>query len=191
VIEAYSTPNFLFCCFVATQLARKLQREQTKQLRPTQSIIYVPSQVNRFQKIILVIVKYKYLESCSGDFTLQNLILRTRSCDTGFITQSSWVFHFHPSIMVGWKCFVPQLYQLRRGISGGAILKYFDMIHNGGRYWIWFWSALGKFMFERRAKVSTFFGRTLKVMCVLYSNTRCFKWEHMAHTPQMWGLCLF
>ena len=36
--------------------------------RPTQSIMYVPLQVNRFQESILLIVKYKYLKSCSGDF---------------------------------------------------------------------------------------------------------------------------
>jgi len=29
----------------------------------------------------------QYLKSCSGDFILQNLILRTRLCGTGFITQ--------------------------------------------------------------------------------------------------------
>jgi len=51
-------------------------------------IILVPFDLNRFQKSILLIVKYKYLKSCS----LQNLILRTRSCSTGFITQSCWVF---------------------------------------------------------------------------------------------------
>jgi len=62
--------------------------------RPTQSMIHVPSLVNRFQNMILLIVQYKYLKSCSGDFILQNLILRTRSCGTGFITHSSWVLHF-------------------------------------------------------------------------------------------------
>ena len=36
--------------------------------RPTQSIMYVPLQVNRFQKSILLIIQYKYLKSCSGDF---------------------------------------------------------------------------------------------------------------------------
>ena len=36
--------------------------------RLTQSIMYVPLQVNRFQKSILVIVQYKYLRSCSEDF---------------------------------------------------------------------------------------------------------------------------
>ena len=63
--------------------------------RPTQSIIYVPLQVIRFQKTILLIVQYKYLKSCSGYFILQNLILRIRSCGTSCITQCSWVFHFH------------------------------------------------------------------------------------------------
>jgi len=101
--------------------------------RPTQSIIYVPLQVNRFQKSVWLIVQYKCLKSCSGDLILQNLILRTRSCGTSFITQSSWVFHFHPTIMAGWTCFVPQLYQPRRGISEGPALKYVYMNHWDGR----------------------------------------------------------
>jgi len=36
--------------------------------RPTQSIMYVPLQVNRSQKCILLTVQYKYIKSCSGDF---------------------------------------------------------------------------------------------------------------------------
>jgi len=59
-------------------------------LRPTQSIIYVHLQENWFQKSILLIVQYKYLNSYSGDFILQNLIIPTRSCGTGVITPSSW-----------------------------------------------------------------------------------------------------
>ena len=42
---------------------------------------------------------------------LHNLIRRTRSCGTGFITQSNWFFHFHLTTLVWWKCCVPQLYQ--------------------------------------------------------------------------------
>jgi len=95
--------------------------------RPTQSIIWVPLQVNRFQKIIVLIVQYKYSKSCSGDLILQNLILRTRSCGTGFITQHSCLLHCR-------KFIVPQLYQQRRGISEGPALKYFYMIHRGGRF---------------------------------------------------------
>ena len=37
---------------------------------------------------------------------LQNLILRTRLCGVGFITQCSWIFHFHLTTLVMWKCFV-------------------------------------------------------------------------------------
>ena len=57
--------------------------------RPThwQSLIYVPLLVYVFQKSILLIVHYKYLKSCSKDFTLQDLILRTKLCGTGFCPQ--------------------------------------------------------------------------------------------------------
>jgi len=63
-------------------------------IRPTQSIIHVPLQVNRFQKIDLRIVQYKYLRCCSKHFVHQNLILRTKFCGTGFITQPSCVLDF-------------------------------------------------------------------------------------------------
>jgi len=36
--------------------------------RPTQSIMYLPLQVNTSQKYILLIVQYKYKKSFSGDF---------------------------------------------------------------------------------------------------------------------------
>jgi len=58
-------------------------RLSISQIRPTQSIMYVPLLVNRFGKIIFVIVQYKYLKSCSEDFMLRDLILRTRLCGTG------------------------------------------------------------------------------------------------------------
>ena len=62
--------------------------------RPTQSILNIPFQVNGLHKSILLIVQYKYTKSCSEDFILKNLILRTRSCGTTIITQHSWLFHF-------------------------------------------------------------------------------------------------
>jgi len=101
--------------------------------RSTYSFIYVPLMVNRFQKSDLLIVQYKYLKSCSEDFMLQNLIFRTRSCGTGFITEPSWLLHFNPTKMVGRKCFVPLRYQLRRGFSVGPHLEYLGMIHRVGR----------------------------------------------------------
>ena len=102
-------------------------------LRPTQSLIYGPLLVNRFQqKGILIIVQYKYLKSWSRDFILQNMFLLTKSCGTGVITEPSWLFHFCPIKMVGRKFFV-LMYQLRMRILGAPALKYFCMIHKVGR----------------------------------------------------------
>ena len=109
------------------------RRRTSRCIRPTQSVMYVPLQVNIFHQSILLIVQYKCLKSCSGDFYSPNLILRTRSCVTGCITQSGWVFHFQQTTLVWWEWFVPKLYQFRMGISGGPALKYFCMIHRGGR----------------------------------------------------------
>jgi len=39
-----------------------------KWVRQTQSVMYVPLQVNRFVESILLIVQYRNLKSCSGDF---------------------------------------------------------------------------------------------------------------------------
>ena len=36
--------------------------------RPTQSVMYVPLQVYKFVESILLIVQYRYLKSCPGDF---------------------------------------------------------------------------------------------------------------------------
>ena len=49
-------------------------------------------QVTRFHKSILLIVQYKYLKSCSEDFILKNLILRTRSCGTVFMNNKVGFF---------------------------------------------------------------------------------------------------
>ena len=38
-------------------------------------------------EFVLLIVQYKYLKSCSEDCMLQDLILRTRLCGTGFVPQ--------------------------------------------------------------------------------------------------------
>ena len=120
------------CVSVVNEGERERAREKNK---PPDPINHVCSLTGRqfSKKIILLIVQYKHLKSCPEIFILQNLILRTRSCGTGCITQSSWVFHFHLTTLVSWECFVPQLYQFRRGISGGPALKYFYMIHRGGR----------------------------------------------------------
>jgi len=65
----------------------------------------------------------QYLKSCSGDFILQNLILRTRLCDTGFITKHSCVFGFptDTNLSEGNDLAV---YQFWKGISAGPALKW-------------------------------------------------------------------
>jgi len=140
---------------------------------PTQTIIYVPLMVNRFQKSILLIVQYNFLKSCSRDFILQNLILRTRKCGTGFITQSSWGFYFHLTIMmVRWKCFVPQLYQFWRGVLGGPALKYILT---------WFIGTCGVrvFTFGRRVvnKESHFLGNPQRLRISKKSSSCVGVWE--------------
>jgi hypothetical protein len=51
-----------------------------------------------------------------------------------FYYSTQLVFHFHLINMIMLKYFVPELYQFRRGISGGPALQYFYMIHRGGRF---------------------------------------------------------
>jgi len=75
--------------------------------------------------------QYKYVKCCSKDFTLQDLILHTNIlCGTGFIPQRCWVVDFHLNKIGRWKCFVPGLYQLRKGKSAVLALKYCYMIHS-------------------------------------------------------------
>ena len=116
------------CCFV---WAARLY--VYKIYRPTQSVMYVPLQVNWFHESILLIVQCRYLKSSSENFYSPESDLPHNIMHYCFITQAGWVFHFHQTTLVCWKWFVPQLYQFRRGISGGPALKYFYMIHRGER----------------------------------------------------------
>ena len=51
---------------------------------------------------------------------LQNLILRTRLCGTGLITQPGWLFNFHPTKTIGSKSFVPLRYHVKGHIGGAG-----------------------------------------------------------------------
>ena len=53
---------------------------------PDPRVIYVHPLVNRSQQNILRITPRKYLKPCPEDFILQDLILRTRVCGTGFVS---------------------------------------------------------------------------------------------------------
>ena len=103
--------------------------------------IHPPDPINHLCSRTGVWITQKYftyhsvqiLKSCSKDFKLQDPILRTRVYSKGFIPQHCWVVDFHLTKMVRRKCFVPGLYQPRKGESTGLALKYFYMIHRGWR----------------------------------------------------------
>ena len=59
--------------------------------------------------ILSVFLSYCSIQIC---FSLQNRILRTRLCRTGFISQHCWVVDFHMINIIKSQCFLPGLYQL-------------------------------------------------------------------------------
>ena len=101
-------------------------------IRPTQSIMYVPLQVNTFRKSVLLIVQYKYLKSCSGDFYSPESDPLHKIMRYWFY-YSIKVFSFpHDRIcQVEMICIggVP----VKNSFSAGPDLNYFYMIHRGGR----------------------------------------------------------
>jgi len=102
-------------------------------IRLTPSIIYVALQVNRFQKIYLRIVQYKYLRSCSKHRILQNLILRTKFCGTRFVTQPSCVLDFHLTEICQAEMICIGGVPLLNRHLGGAGPSILYMIDRGGR----------------------------------------------------------
>jgi len=121
------------CIIVSHSWFWKKNENRTTVIRPTQSIMYVPLQVNRLQKSNLLIVQHKYLKSCSRNFYSQESDPPHKIMRYWFHDSIYLVFSFPPDHAGLWKCFVPQLYQFRRGSSGGPALKYVYMIYRGGR----------------------------------------------------------
>jgi len=91
--------------------------------RPTQFMIHVHCLIARFQEIILLIVQFKTERSVPDNKMLQYLILRTRSCGTGFITQLCCSFPPDQNGQV--EMFFPLKYQLPKGTSAGPSLTIF------------------------------------------------------------------
>ena len=87
------------------------------------------AQVNRFKEIILLIVRDKYLKSCSRRFYCPD---PPRLCGTMFITQPSCLFDFHSTESVRRKWFVLAVYQFWKGISAGPALKHFTWFIGAG-----------------------------------------------------------
>jgi len=68
-----------------------------------------------------LIVQYKYTKSCAVDKLLQHLIICTKLCGIGSITQPGGPFQFHLTKIVRWKIFVPVRYQLPKDKSVGLV----------------------------------------------------------------------
>ena len=94
--------------------------------------MYVPLQVNRFHESILLLVQYKYLKSCSGDFD-------SPESDPPHKIMRDWIYY---SIWLGFS-FPPDhdglvemicttVVPASKGHLEGAALKYVYMIHRVG-----------------------------------------------------------
>jgi len=86
-------------------------------------------QVIRFHKSILLILQNKYLKSCSEDYIFKNLILCQDHAVLRLLLKIVGLFISARQKSAWLKWFVPQLYQLRRGILEGPALQHFYMIH--------------------------------------------------------------
>ena len=84
---------------------------------------YFPLQVNKSEKIILLILLYKYLKSYSGYFDFRESDPLHKIMRYWFSISLGFPFPSHTLVLL--KCFVPQLYQFRMGISEGPARKYF------------------------------------------------------------------
>jgi len=64
----FRVPDIRTISFVARRKVFWRAHGLVQGARPTQSVMYVPLQVNRFAERVLLIVQYRYLKLCSGDF---------------------------------------------------------------------------------------------------------------------------
>ena len=114
--------------------------------RPTQWIMYIYSQENRSQNCILLIVRYKYIKSCSGDFyspepetwsSAQDYAVLSLSKKKSLLLNPVVFLISHDRIgqIEIRKWFELAVYQFWKGIPAGPALKYFTwfIIHRGGQ----------------------------------------------------------
>jgi len=87
---------------------------------PTQSIMYVPLQVNRFQKIVLLIVQYKYLKSCSRRFNSPESDPPHKIMRYDVYSSPQLCCWFPRQKSVRWKWFVLAVYHVLKRHFGGA-----------------------------------------------------------------------
>ena len=101
--------------------------------RPTQSIIYVPLQVNRFPKLILLIIQYNISNPVSETLFSRNWSSAQDYAVLGLLLNpvefliSAW----QKSVRRTW--FVLAVYQVWKGISAVLVLKHFTWFIGAGR----------------------------------------------------------
>ena len=79
-------------------------------IRPTQSVMYVPLQVNRFAESILLTVQNRYLKSCSGE-------LYSPETDPPHKIKRYWIYY---SIWLGFSFTPDRICQLEMMHIGGV-----------------------------------------------------------------------
>jgi len=87
--------------------------------RPTQSIMYVP-QENRYQKNVLLILQYRYLNSCSGDFYSPESDPPHKIMRYWFYYSIWLVFSFPPDHAGHLELFCTTVVPVSKGHLGGA-----------------------------------------------------------------------
>jgi len=103
----------------------QLPKWQTACQALTQSIMYVPLQVNRFRKSVLLIVQYKYLKSSSGDFYSTESDPPHKIMRYWLYCSICWFFHFQLTESVMRKWFVFAVYQEKIAARQGRTLIIF------------------------------------------------------------------
>ena len=121
-------------CFCFCSLFRKGHHCGNKLFPVSVSVILAENPIAEIDFRKEFYLSFRYLKSCSGDLIPQNLILCTISCGTGFITQSSWIFHFHPTITVGWNVLYRSCTNFEGASRGGQPFNIFT----------WFIGAFGQ-----------------------------------------------
>ena len=102
------------------------------QIRPTQSVMYVPLQVNRFAESVLLIVQYRYFKSCSGDFYSPESDPPHKIMRYWFYYSTWLCFSFPPDRICQVEMICIGGVPVSKKHFGGAGPSIFYMIHRGG-----------------------------------------------------------
>ena len=126
--------------------------------RPTQSVMYVPLQVNRFAESVLLIVQYRHLKLCSGEFNSPESDLPHKIMRYWFYYLIWLGFSFPPDRICQMEMICIGGVPVSKRHFGGAGPSIFYMIHRGGWSLIWYKRDV------------------IHMMCVAETNATSFRW---------------